>query len=622
MREVKSTLKDVPSSDINDLFFNSGKVDEFVTSLQHSYTDRFGKCHRTVEGMNWVVDQLIEQFKIDVNQAILAAGYAPVGTFQEGAEINGRNETVLWKSPDGDGDYYRWDGNLPKSVPENSTPASTGGIKTTDNPEGMWVNIGYAGAVNYIDEKIQEVDERKSPQELRQSANFVIDSGTSSVVVVGDSITTGVGASSAEDKYVTKFMRSLWNHVDKGLGNDRSFNFESYIEIAQAIKHVGVTTTGTVLKNGVVESRLKLTDGQYIEFTLREIGYLDCIYDGELTKGDVDFYVNGKLVRSFTTLKTAGLHSSFPTALLGGKLVGLSDKCRIVAKGGNVVISALLTLRQSARSPFCYVISRSGWGFQSYLDPAKLTEIAFYLNYRNAANKKLLIINLGTNNIYNKDLAVDSDEYIRLLNEFITGIKARSSNVHFVIEVPAKATSRWTALKDNYELYVAKILEYCKSNKHLVTRFDRETMSLTGDYYDDGLHPNDDGHSMIAMSLCKTLGIQYNPYRRMTEISDPEYLRLLNGRATGRWLNVTESRSLNTQYKNTSENDLYLSVSTLHIASNLSLKIFVDDDVVYDEELGGGDTFSKSLNGFTVIPPGSTYKVVATASLAFWKERS
>ncbi|MBG5922591.1 SGNH/GDSL hydrolase family protein [Providencia rettgeri] len=508
------------------------------------------------------------------------------------------------------------------NVPDATTEVKGKVMLTNELVNNDSLAITPAGVIEAFEMTQVKNNENYEMQTYLQSSSNVIDSGTASVVVVGDSITSGVGASTAEDKYVTKFMRSLWNHVDKGLGNDRSFNFESYIEIAQAIKHVGVTTTGTVLKNGVVESRLKLTDGQYIEFTLREIGYLDCIYEGDLTKGDVDFYVNDKLVRSFTTLKTPGLHSSFPTALLGGKLVGLSDKCRIVAKGGNVVISALLTLRQSARSPFCYVVSRSGWGFQSYLDPAKLTEIAFYLNYRNAANKKLLILNLGTNNIYNKDLAVNSDEYIALLDAFIAGIKARSSNVHFVIEVPARATSRWTALKDNYELYVAKILEYCKSNKHLVTRFDRETMSLTGDYYDDGLHPNDDGHSMIAMSLCKTLGIQYNPYRRMTEISDPEYLRLLNRPTSGKWLNVTESRSLNTQYKNTSENDLHLSVSTVHIASNLSLKIFVDDDVVYNEEIGGGDTFSKSLNGFTVIPPGSTYKVVATASLAFWKERS
>lgn len=157
MREIKSTLKDVPSSDINDLFFNSGKVDEFVTSLQHLYIDRFGKCHRTVEGMNWVVDQLIEQFKIDVNQAILAAGYAPVGSFQDGAEVKKYNETVLWRLPDGDGEYYRWDGDLPKSVPEGSTPESTGGIKSTDNPNGLWVSVGDASVRSDLNQLKKEI---------------------------------------------------------------------------------------------------------------------------------------------------------------------------------------------------------------------------------------------------------------------------------------------------------------------------------------------------------------------------------------------------------------------------------------------------------------------------------
>lgn len=141
MREIKPTLKDVPSSDINDLFFNSGKVDEFVTSLQHSYIDRFGKCHRTVEGMNWIVDQLIEQFKIDVNQAIIAAGYITLDSFQQGAklpnnEITLRNHVLRDEST---GEYYRWDGDLPKQVPVGSTPQSTGGIA-----KGAWVSVGDA----------------------------------------------------------------------------------------------------------------------------------------------------------------------------------------------------------------------------------------------------------------------------------------------------------------------------------------------------------------------------------------------------------------------------------------------------------------------------------------------
>ncbi|CAB5566546.1 Uncharacterised protein [Providencia rettgeri] len=139
MREIKPTQKDVPSSDVKDLFFNSGKIDEWVNSLQHEYTDRFGKCHKTAAGMEWILNKLVERFKIESEQALLAAGYAPAGTFQEGAEVVSRNGTVLWKLPDGDGDYYRWDGDLPKQVPAGSTPQSTGGVG-----KGVWVSVGDA----------------------------------------------------------------------------------------------------------------------------------------------------------------------------------------------------------------------------------------------------------------------------------------------------------------------------------------------------------------------------------------------------------------------------------------------------------------------------------------------
>ncbi|WP_368924713.1 M14 family zinc carboxypeptidase [Providencia sp. 1709051003] len=139
MREVKPTQKPVPSSDIKDLFFNSGLLDIWATSLEHRYIDRFGNCHLTAAGMEWIFNELVTKFKIESEQALLAAGYAPAGTFQEGAEVVSRNGTVLWKLPDGDGEHYRWDGDLPKQVPAGSTPQSTGGVG-----KGAWVSVGDA----------------------------------------------------------------------------------------------------------------------------------------------------------------------------------------------------------------------------------------------------------------------------------------------------------------------------------------------------------------------------------------------------------------------------------------------------------------------------------------------
>lgn len=130
------TQNAVPSEAPRDLKFNSGKIDEFVTSLEHEYKDRFGRCHMTIEGMRWIFEQLMARFEVDINQAIIAAGYIPMDSFQQGAEITKRNEILRDETT---GEYYRWDGDLPKSVPAGATPESAGGVGM-----GAWVSVGDA----------------------------------------------------------------------------------------------------------------------------------------------------------------------------------------------------------------------------------------------------------------------------------------------------------------------------------------------------------------------------------------------------------------------------------------------------------------------------------------------
>ncbi|WP_272660792.1 glycosyl hydrolase family 28-related protein [Providencia sp. PROV150] len=141
MREVKPTQKPAPSGDIKDLFFNSGLLDIWATSLEHKYIDRFGNCHLTAAGMEWLFKELVETFKVDMNTAIVAAGYITIDSFQQGADLP-NNEITLRNHilrDETTGEYYRWDGNLPKQVPAGSTPQSTGGIG-----KGAWVSVGDA----------------------------------------------------------------------------------------------------------------------------------------------------------------------------------------------------------------------------------------------------------------------------------------------------------------------------------------------------------------------------------------------------------------------------------------------------------------------------------------------
>ena len=120
----------VPSESPFDFKFNIGKIDEVVTSMGWTYTDRFGQKHYTIEGINYLSQQ-----------AMAAFGYVILTgkTFTTGATINNPNEVLLNTA---DGEYYKWTGSFasgPKVVPANSTPASTGGIAP-----GAWLGVGDA----------------------------------------------------------------------------------------------------------------------------------------------------------------------------------------------------------------------------------------------------------------------------------------------------------------------------------------------------------------------------------------------------------------------------------------------------------------------------------------------
>lgn len=124
------TQNSVPSESPIDLKFNAGKIDEYVTSMGWTYTDRFGQKHYTIEGNNYLAQQ-----------AMAAFGYVILTgkTFTTGATINNPNEVLLNTV---DGEYYKWTGSFasgPKVVPENSTPAGTGGIGP-----GAWIGVGDA----------------------------------------------------------------------------------------------------------------------------------------------------------------------------------------------------------------------------------------------------------------------------------------------------------------------------------------------------------------------------------------------------------------------------------------------------------------------------------------------
>lgn len=113
----------VPSESPRDLKFNAGKIDQFVTSDEKTYLDRFGGAHYTISGLTKLVQD-----------AIAAYGWIPVESFQDGATLTQSNQIL--KDNDS-GEYYRWDGSYPKVVPAGSTPETTGGFGIN-----AWLSVG------------------------------------------------------------------------------------------------------------------------------------------------------------------------------------------------------------------------------------------------------------------------------------------------------------------------------------------------------------------------------------------------------------------------------------------------------------------------------------------------
>ncbi|MFV8840323.1 hypothetical protein [Enterobacter hormaechei] len=115
----------VPSESPRDLKFNAGKIDEFVTSPAHTYTDRFGNQHWTMAGINYTASTAISSF-----------GYITLDSFEDGNNLTLPNQVLRYEAT---GEYYRWDGELPKSVAPGSTPETSGGIGP-----GLWLSVGDA----------------------------------------------------------------------------------------------------------------------------------------------------------------------------------------------------------------------------------------------------------------------------------------------------------------------------------------------------------------------------------------------------------------------------------------------------------------------------------------------
>lgn len=376
--------------------------------------------------------------------------------------------------------------------------------------------IGYKSAGLTAPEKTSH----DALRALEESARFDSNNGFvgiaelySSVMILGDSITEGTGASSYPKGYAYQVARSILNHRNKGSQNDPGYGWHTDINQANAV-NTGLTSNGSLSATGLVANRRSLASGQSITVTGREFNTVYVVYDGSASSGSLVIARNGV---TLSTQEVSG--SSLKKTAEVNNFWSETDTLTITASGGTVVVCGVLTLKTSPTSSLLYVAGKSGYAYQDYTSASALDEIGYWLNLFRSGSEKVLVLNLGTNNLYNAGKVLTPTALIAKITSLIDGVNSRCSSVRFVISIPPRANEALFPILSpgvNYEDYVAAIFNFAKSNGHGLLRHDQSILSRKTEFYSDGVHPSDAGHRAMAKTVCDALGITLDPYVRTT----------------------------------------------------------------------------------------------------------
>lgn len=99
--------------------------------------------------INYATNQVTGQVQKTMPAILRDLGFTPASfTFTTGGTlaIGDFNKAILWPIPDGgDGNYYIWKGSLPKVVPADSTPTTSGGVS-----DSAWAPVTEAALSAYL----------------------------------------------------------------------------------------------------------------------------------------------------------------------------------------------------------------------------------------------------------------------------------------------------------------------------------------------------------------------------------------------------------------------------------------------------------------------------------------
>lgn len=112
-----------------------------ILHIEHVAKSRDANGNHALDVTDTIRDQSVTNKTLDglenlYNQAISQVGYITMDSFEDGATLTLPNQVLRYEAT---GEYYRWDGEFPKTVSSGSTPETAGGVGL-----GAWVSVGDA----------------------------------------------------------------------------------------------------------------------------------------------------------------------------------------------------------------------------------------------------------------------------------------------------------------------------------------------------------------------------------------------------------------------------------------------------------------------------------------------
>lgn len=430
-----------------------------------------------------------------------------IGGYPKGCVILGADAVTLWQN--------QIDNN---TNDPNSTP--TGWLKIDVNLKSVLASGNGASMIgrgdSTVNEDLTEIEIRptKNAVSLANANLSTFDRlyGRSNIVIIGDSITAGVGASVPQFGYAGLLGQALANLFQDGYGYPivRNNGPASYLWTHNGTEGVAGLPGSSISLNG---------PEQYIGIKPSEgVGVVAYVEVLASTASTVQLEVNGVVVA------TAALSGAvFKAFLLLPKGVSWTsaDDIRVTCPSGALVVSGVAPVRYGNSviravdtSPLVITCGASGQSFE-YFRTNKAQAAAMSSDF-SGSGASTYVIALGTNSIYNSVQAQTPAQYVASMLGLEADLVALNPNISVIFTIPPQANEAlWPVMKPGttYNDYVEAIKGAIDASKWI-------DLNIYGLPYSDGVHPTDAGHIAIARRICDGLGVPFDvetPQLRRTE---------------------------------------------------------------------------------------------------------